>query len=165
MTCPLSYVLRGVTKSSNNFSISSGGIGEALKRSASSLATANNTLDESIALITAANTVVQDPEKVGNAIKTISMRIRNASADLEEAGESTDGMVETVAELREEILALSGVDIMLADGQTFKSTYAILEELSEKWQDLSDISQAAIVELMAGRLFARTHRNVCKECI
>lgn len=43
---------------SNSFSISSGGIGEALTRSASSLATANNTLDESIALITAANTVV-----------------------------------------------------------------------------------------------------------
>ena len=42
----------------NNFSISSGGIGEALERSASSLDAANNTLDESIALITAANTVV-----------------------------------------------------------------------------------------------------------
>lgn len=55
---------------SNNFAISSGGIGEALQRSASSLAAANNTLDESIALITAANTVVQNPEKVGNAFKT-----------------------------------------------------------------------------------------------
>ena len=43
---------------SNNFAISSGGIGEALQRSASSMAAANNTLDESIALITAANTVV-----------------------------------------------------------------------------------------------------------
>lgn len=50
---------------SNNFAISSGGIGEALQRSASSLAAANTTLDESIALITAANTVVQNPEKVG----------------------------------------------------------------------------------------------------
>ena len=38
----------------NNYSISSGGLGEALQRSASSLATANNTLDESISLITAA---------------------------------------------------------------------------------------------------------------
>lgn len=38
----------------NNFAISSGGIGEALERSASSLYAANNTLDESIALITAA---------------------------------------------------------------------------------------------------------------
>jgi len=38
----------------NNFAISSGGIGEALERSASSMYAANNTLDESIALITAA---------------------------------------------------------------------------------------------------------------
>lgn len=49
----------------NNFAISSGGIGEALERSASSLMAANNTIDESIALITAANSVVQDPTAVG----------------------------------------------------------------------------------------------------
>lgn len=42
----------------NNFAISSGGIGEALERSASSMVAANNTMDETIALITAANTVV-----------------------------------------------------------------------------------------------------------
>ena len=60
----------------NNFSISSGGIGEALERSASSLMAANNTIDESIALITAANTVVQDPAQVGTAFKTISMRMK-----------------------------------------------------------------------------------------
>jgi TP901 family phage tail tape measure protein len=55
---------------SNNFSISSGGIGEALQRSASSLSAANNSLDQSIALITAANTIVQDPDSVGTAFKT-----------------------------------------------------------------------------------------------
>ena len=58
----------------NNFAISSGGIGEALTRSASSMAAANNTLDETIALITAANTVVQDPESVGTAFKTKFLR-------------------------------------------------------------------------------------------
>lgn len=52
----------------NNFAISSGGIGEALQRSASALAAANNTLDQSIALITAANTVVQDPDAVGKCL-------------------------------------------------------------------------------------------------
>ena len=62
---------------SNNFAISSGGIGEALQRSASSMAAANNTIDETIALITAANTVVQDPASVGTAFKTISMRMKN----------------------------------------------------------------------------------------
>jgi hypothetical protein len=54
----------------NNYAISSGGLGEALKRSASSLAAANNSLHESAAMITAANEVAQNPEKVGNAMKT-----------------------------------------------------------------------------------------------
>ncbi len=134
----------------NNFAISSGGIGEALTRSASSMAAANNTLDETIALITAANTVVQDPASVGTAFKTISMRIRGATTELEEAGLETDGMAESTAKLREEIMALSGVDIML-DENTFKSTYRIMEELSTKWQDLTDIQQASITELIAGK--------------
>lgn len=135
---------------SNNYSISSGGIGEALQRSASSLAAANNTLDESIALTTAANEVTQDPAVVGNAMKTISMRIRGAKTEMEALGEDTSGMVESTAKLRSEILALSGVDIML-DDNTFKSTYQIMDELAQKWESLTDIQQASITELVAGK--------------
>lgn len=134
----------------NNFAISSGGIGDALQRSASSLAAANNTLDQTIALITAANTVVQDPDSVGNAFKTVSMRIRGAKTELEEAGLETEGMVESTAKLRTEIMALSGVDIM-EDENTFKATYDILDELADKWENLSDIQRATITELIAGK--------------
>lgn len=134
----------------NNYAISSGGIGEALTRSASSMKAANNTLDETIALITAANTVVQDPTSIGTAYKTISMRIRGAKTELEDAGEDTEGMVESTAKLRNEIMALSGVDIM-KDNNTFKSTYQILDELSDKWKYLTDIQQASITELIAGK--------------
>ena len=134
----------------NKFAISSGGIGEALERSSASLAAANNTLDESIALITAAHTIVQDADTVGTAFKTISMRIRGAKTELEEAGLETDGMAESTATLRNELLALSGVDIMI-DENTFKSTYDILDELSKKWQHLTDIQQASITELIAGK--------------
>lgn len=99
----------------NRFAISSKGVGDALLRSASALEAANNTLDESIALVTAANTVVQDPEKVGTAIKTVSMYLRAAKTEAEEAGESTDGMANSVSELRKEILALTNnrVDIQI----------------------------------------------------
>lgn len=76
----------------NNFAISSKGVGDALMRSASALAAGNNTLDESIALITTANTVVQDPDVVGTTMKTISMYLRAAKTEAEEAGESTEGM-------------------------------------------------------------------------
>ena len=138
----------------NNFAISSGGIGEALERSASSLMAANNTIDESIALITAANTVVQHPEAVGTAFKTISMRIRGAKTELEEAGLETEGMVESTAKLRSEILALSGVDIM-ENANEFKSTYKIMDELAVKWKDLTDIQQATVTELIAGKVFCQ----------
>ena len=59
-------------------------------------------------------------------------------------------MVESTAKLREEILALSGVDIML-DEHNFKSTYQIMDELAAKWEDLTDIQQASVTELIAGK--------------
>lgn len=135
---------------SNNFSIGSDGLGEALKRSASTLSAGGNTLDESIGLITAANSVVQDESVVGTAFKTISMRIRNTSTDLKNASLDSDGMVESTAKLREQMIALSGVDIMQNDN-TFKSTYSILEGLAEKWQDLSDTQRASVTDLIAGK--------------
>lgn len=136
----------------NNFAISSKGVGDALLRSASALASGNNSLDESIALITAANNVVQDADKVGTTLKTISMYLRAAKTEAEDAGESTEGMANSVSELREELLALTGgkVDIQL-DEDTFKSTYQIIKELSEVWGELTDITQANILEMIGGK--------------
>lgn len=135
----------------NNFAISSTGIGEALLNSASALAAAGNTLDESIALITAANEVIQNPEKVGTAMKTMSMYIRAAKTEAEEAGIATDGMANSVSELRQEILDLTGqkVDIMI-DEHTYKSTVQIMRELSTVWNDLTDTTRTNITELIGG---------------
>lgn len=86
------------------------------------------------------------------ALKTVSMYLRAAETEAEEAGESTDGMASSVSELRDKLLDLTGnrVDIQL-DEDTFKSTYQILKELSEVWDDLTDISQANILELIGGK--------------
>ena len=87
-----------------------------------------------------------------------------AKTELEDANLETDGMAESTAKLREEIMALSGVDIMLND-DTFKSTYQIMDELSEKWSSLTDIQQASITELIAGvqhacrNMWKHIHRN------
>ena len=73
-----------------------------------------------------------------------------AKTELEEAGLETEGMVESTATLRKEIMALSGVDIML-DENTFRSTYDILGELADKWSTLTDIQRASLTELVAGK--------------
>ena len=139
-----------VNSVSNTQPITTDGLFSALERSASSMNAANNSLEQTIGLITAANSVVQDAESVGTAFKTISMRIRGATTELQDAGLETDGMAESTAKLREEIMALSGVDIMI-DENNFKSTYDILDELSQKWANLTDIQQASITELIAGK--------------
>lgn len=48
-------------------------------------------------------------------LKTISMYLRAAKTEAEDAGESTDGMASSVSKLRDEILALTGnkVDIQI----------------------------------------------------
>lgn len=60
----------------NKFAITSRGIGEALMLSASALSEGGNSLDESIAMITGANEVVNDPNSVGTALKTLTLRLR-----------------------------------------------------------------------------------------
>ena len=136
----------------NNFAISSEGGGEALRRSASALAAGNNTLDESIALITAANSVVQDADVVGTTMKTVSMYLRAAKTEAEEAGESTEGMANSASELREELLALTNGKVdMQIDENTFKSTYQIMKELADVWGELTDITQANILEQIGGK--------------
>lgn len=61
--------------------------------------------------------------------------------------------------MRAEILALSGVDIM-ADETTFKSTYQILLELANVWDDLTDINQAILLEDLAGKRNANAIQSV-----
>ena len=79
-------------------------------------------------------------------IQGISMRIRGADTELQQAGLDTEGMAESTAKLRQEVMALSGVDIMKNENE-FKSTYDILDELSTKWADLTDIQQAKFLKL------------------
>lgn len=74
-------VVDRINEVANNYAIDTAGIGEALQRSASAFNTAHTDLDKSIAIITASNTVLQDPEKVGTMWNTVAMRIRGASTE------------------------------------------------------------------------------------
>lgn len=130
----------------NNYSISTDGLATALKDSASSLVTANNDLNEAAALITAGNAITQDPSKTGAGIRTISLRLvgtEDAKQELEEMGESTDGMVTTVSKLRDIIKDATrdaskdgkGFDI-LDDNGNYKSTYEIMQGLADLYDDI-----------------------------
>lgn len=134
----------------NLYALSATDIGEAMKRSASALETGNNSFEQSISLITAMNEIVQNSENTGNSLKVLSLRLRGAKAELESMQEETDGLCESTSKLREQIQSLTGVDIMI-DDNTFKSTTDIIKEIGAVWDKLSDSSQAATLELIAGK--------------
>ncbi len=97
------------------------------------------------------NAVIQDPASVGTALKTVSMYLRAAKTDAEEAGIETDGMASSVSELRDELLSLTGIDIMFSDGETFRSTFDIIEDLSNVWGNLSDVTKANVLNMIGGK--------------
>lgn len=125
-------------------------LGEILTRSSAAMSAANNTLEETIALGTAANAVIQDADTVGTTLKSLSMYLRAAKSDAENAGIEVDGMANSVSELRSELKSLTDVDIML-DSKNFKSTYQIMKELSQVWSGLSDVTQANVTEMIGGK--------------
>lgn len=134
----------------NTQPVTANDLGEILTRSSAAMAAANNTLEETIALGTAANAVIQDADSVGTVLKTLSMYLRASKTDAEAAGIEVDGMADSVSKLRSELLSLTGVDVM-ADNKNFKSTYQIMKELSEVWGSLSDVTQANVTEKLEGK--------------
>lgn len=141
---------------SNKYAVSASDIGDMLSRSVSSLSVAGNTLDQAIAMGTAITEITGDAAEAGNSLKVLSMRLRGAKTELEDAGESTEGMAVSTSKLREDIKALTnvngtgGFDIM-KDSQNFKSTYEIMKGIANVWNDLTDTSKAAVIEKIAGK--------------
>lgn len=66
----------------NNYAVSSDGLAVALQDSASALMEGGNNLEQAVALVAAANKVVQDPNSVGSALRTISLRLRGTSVQV-----------------------------------------------------------------------------------
>lgn len=127
------------------------GIINGLERSSAVMRETNNTLEETLGLITATTSVTQDASSAGNAWRTVALRITGAKNELQEAGLETDGMVESTAKLRDEIMAVAGVDILDETGRNFKSTVQIMRELAQVWDQLDGLAKQGILDKIAGK--------------
>ena len=165
-----------LNKLGNEYAISTDGLATALKDSASALKTAQNDFYEASALAVSANTVVQDPAKVGAGLRTISLRLTGTEAarkELEELGEDvSDFQVTTTSKLNQQIMDLTrtqdGLSVSLLDmNGNYRSTYEILLDIAKVWDKIAEEDlatgenrQNALLEMMAGRFclkFVETH--------
>lgn len=51
-----------------------------------------------------------------------------AKTELQEAGEDTEGMADSTAKMRKDILGITGIDIM-KNSEEFKSTFQVMSEI------------------------------------
>lgn len=144
--------------------ISSDEIASSLQRSASALQAAGANYEQSVALTTVGNSVVQNPESVGAGLKTVSLRIRGTDMNvLQEAGEDVDGYIQNTSQLRDLIKNQTkvasndykGFDLLKDDG-SYKNPYEFLLGLGKIWSEIGstdggDLKQASILEKIAGK--------------
>ena len=159
----------------NNFSISTSELAESLQRSAGTLKVAGNSIDESIALTVAGNQVLQNPQMVGQSLRTIALRLTGTSIeDMQEAGEEIDGLITTQSKLRSTIMDATkvsannyqGFDI-LDDNGNYKTTYEMLKGIASVWKQIGEEDkkmgtnrQSFLLETIAGKTRAAAASSI-----
>ena len=140
----VSYITDVLNELDNKYSVTAGGLGEALQRSASAMQLAGNTFQETAAMTTGMTEVIQDPEKSGQALKILSLRLRGMKGELQEMGEEVDPTVENISKMQGQILNLTHGKVDIFDDGEFKSTYEIMDGIHSAWEDMSDVEQAEV---------------------
>ena len=138
-----------LVKVGQEYAISAEELMAAFQRGGAALHASGTDFEKSAALFAATNASLQNAETTGTMWKTVSARIRGATTELEEMGEETDGLAQGLSKYREEIKALSGVDIM-KDENTYKDMYDIFVQLAEVWDNMEDVSQSRVAEILGG---------------
>lgn len=138
-----------LVKVGQEYAISAEELMAAFQRGGAALHASGTDFEKSAALFAATNASLQNAETTGTMWKTVSARIRGATTELEEMGEETDGLAQGLSKYREEIIALSGVDIM-KDENTYKDMYDIFVQLAEVWDNMEDVSQSRVAEILGG---------------
>lgn len=138
-----------LVKVGQEYAISAEELMAAFQRGGAALHASGTDFEKSAALFAATNASLQNAETTGTMWKTVSARIRGATTELEEMGEETGGLAQGLSKYREEIIALSGVDIM-KDENTYKDMYDIFVQLAEVWDNMEDVSQSRVAEILGG---------------
>ena len=92
-----------------------------------------------------------------NALRVVALRLQNMKGQLEQLNEPVDDLME-VSKVQTQILNLTGnqVDIFDSTTQEFRSTYDILKDISEVWDNLSSVNRAKLTEILFGKNRANT---------
>ena len=103
-------------------------------------------MTDTIALIGGANKVLQDPEVVGNGLKSIAINMAGLKVDAK-SGEIA--LNKTATALKN----IAGINIFEDDAQTqVKDMAQLMDEVYDVWGKLNDRQKIALSEAIAGKI-------------
>ncbi len=145
-------ILDNINIVGNTAATSNGEIVDMLMRSSAAMKEANNSLEETIALETAAVEITRNAETTGTAFKTIAMRIRGYDEETEELSADFENIAGDIADLTKTMKTPGGISLFTDENKTeYKSTYQLMKDISEIYDDLTDKQQAELLEKLAGK--------------
>lgn len=151
-TKAIEYVADIFDKLGNEYAVTAADVGESLTKCASALSLAGNTIQETSGMVTGITEVTQDPSKAGASLKILSLRLRGMKGELQDLGEDIDENVESISKMQTQLLNLSHGKVNIFDNKgDFKSTYEIMNDIAEVFNDLTDTEQADLLETISGK--------------
>ena len=154
----LDGVMSKINRVGNTAATSNDQIINGLQNSASALAAMNTDLDKSIALFTAGQEIAQDDTKVGNALRSIALRIRGYDEETEELSQDLVNITGEVIDLTKVASNnYKGVSLFTDETQTeYKDVYDYLEGISDIWDELDAKTRQTLME----KLFGKNRANI-----
>lgn len=144
-------IVDALNKLGNEFATDAASLGTGLTKSASALHLAGNDINETLAMLTGGTEITQNASEMGNSLKVLSMRLRGMKGELESLGEEYEN-VESISKIQTQILnQTNGAVNIFDDAGNFRSTYKILEDIAKVWDHISQVDQAALLEIIAGK--------------
>lgn len=149
----LDGIMSKINDVGNKFATSNAEIAEGLRLSSAAMASTGATIEDNIALFTGAQEIVQNASQVGNAIRSISLRIRGFDEDTEELSDDLVDVSGQVANLTK--VASNGnlgISLFTDSSQTqYKSLVQYLGEISDIWDELDQKAQNDLLEKLFGK--------------
>lgn len=159
-------VLDKINVLGNNFALENDDVISGMQQCSAALAVMGTSYEDAFALFTGAQEIMQDADKVGNGLKSVAMRIRGYSEDVESGEYVVDDSLKNISGDLIELTKVAG-DPILQNGisiytddtkylddaeKKYKSLVQYLGELADNWDKFSETTQTQLLQ----KLFAKT---------
>ena len=147
----------------NSFALENQSVLDGMQKAASALSVMGTDYQDAFALFTGAQEVLQDADRVGNGLKTVAMRVRGYSEDVETGAYEIDDSLKTISG---DLVDLTKIEGILPEGisiytddtkylddanKKYKSLVDYFRELSQYWDKYSETTQTKLLQTLFGK--------------